>query len=141
MKRPWADTCKPAYITRITLPLAMMQLDLGPSHIDIGKLATQFMQETAQNGLSSLPMSMCEGPKSSYCYGRALYNQSVIQIMKTHRYVRQVAHNELSEFETYPIIEALSQLDLGPSHIDVGKLATQYMQETGSSCDRASMIG
>ena len=69
----------------------------------------------------------------TYCYGRALYNQSVIQIMKTHRYVRQVAHNELSEFESYPICEALSQLDLGPSHIDVGKLATRFMEETEES--------
>ena len=66
----------------------------------------------------------------SYCYGRALYNQSVIQIMKTHRYVRQLADNELSEFESYPIIEALSQLDLGPSHIDVGKLASKFMEES-----------
>ncbi len=63
----------------------------------------------------------------TYCYGRALYNQSVIQIMKTHRYVRQVAHNELSEFESYPILQALSELDLGPSHIDIGKLATRFM--------------
>ena len=64
-----------------------------------------------------------------YCYGRALYNQSVTQLMKTHRYVRQVAHNELSEFESYPILEAISQLDLGPSHIDIGKLAIQLMEE------------
>ncbi|MDZ7669918.1 MAG: glyceraldehyde-3-phosphate dehydrogenase [Gammaproteobacteria bacterium] len=66
----------------------------------------------------------------TYCYGRALYNQSVLQIMKTHRYVRQVARNELSEFESYPIIEALAELDLGPSHIDVGKLATRFMEES-----------
>ncbi len=66
----------------------------------------------------------------TYCYSRALYLQSVVQIMKTHRYVRQVAHNELSEFESYPILEALSKLDLGPSHIDVGKLATLYMAES-----------
>ncbi len=65
----------------------------------------------------------------TYCYGRALHNQSVTQIMKTHRYVRQVARNELSEFESYPIIQALSELDLSPSHIDVGKLATQFMEE------------
>ncbi|MEM6708373.1 MAG: glyceraldehyde-3-phosphate dehydrogenase [Pseudomonadota bacterium] len=64
-----------------------------------------------------------------YCYGRALYNQSVTQIMKTHRYVRQVARNELSEFESYPIIKALSELEIGPSHIDIGKLATQFMEE------------
>ena len=66
----------------------------------------------------------------TYCYGRALYNQNVTQIMKTHRYVRQVAENELSEFESYPILEALSQLDLGPSHLDLGKLATHFMEET-----------
>ncbi len=87
----------------------------------------------------------------SYCYGRALYNQSVMQIMKTHRYVRQLEPgNELSEFESYPILEALSQLDLGPSHIDVGKLAFKYMEESASSsitplefCERecAEVIG
>jgi len=69
----------------------------------------------------------------TYCFGRALYNQSVLQIMKTHRYVRQVARNELSEFESYPILEALSQLDLGPSHIDVGKLATAFMDASAQS--------
>lgn len=65
----------------------------------------------------------------TYCYGRALHNESVTRIMKTHRYVRQVTNIELSEFESYPILEALSQLDLGPSHIDVGKLAANYMAE------------
>lgn len=66
----------------------------------------------------------------TYCYGRALYNQSVTSLMKTHRYVRQVARNELSEFESFPILDAMSRLDLGPSHIDVGKLATQFMEES-----------
>ncbi len=66
-----------------------------------------------------------------YCYGRALHNQSVIDIMKTHRFVRQVAENELSEFESYPILEAMSRLDLGPSHVDVGKMAVEYMERTG----------
>jgi len=69
----------------------------------------------------------------TYCYGRAMYNQSVTQLMKTHRYVRQIAQNELSEFESYPILEAMSKLDLGPSHIDVGKLAIKYMEESGKT--------
>ena len=51
--------------------------------------------------------------------------------MKTHRFVRQVAENELSEFESYPILEAMSRLDLGPSHVDVGKMAVEYMERTG----------
>lgn len=66
----------------------------------------------------------------TYCYGRAMYNQSVTQLMKTHRYVRQIAKNELSEFESYPILEAMAELDLGPSHIDVGKLAFKFMEES-----------
>jgi glyceraldehyde 3-phosphate dehydrogenase len=69
----------------------------------------------------------------TYCYGRALYNQSVLQIMKTHRYVRQIAHNELSEFESFPILEALSKLDLGPCHVDVGKVAAEYMEAASTS--------
>jgi glyceraldehyde 3-phosphate dehydrogenase len=69
----------------------------------------------------------------TYCYGRALHNQSVINLMKVHRYVRQIAHNELSEFESYPIIDAISKLDLGPSHIDVGKLTVLYMEEAESN--------
>ncbi len=69
----------------------------------------------------------------TYCFGRALYSQSVTNIMKTHRYVRQIANNELSEFESYPIMKALSELDLGPCHIDIGKLALQYMRESAGN--------
>ena len=64
-----------------------------------------------------------------YMYGRPLVNRSVLQIMKDHRYVRQVEGNELSEFETYPVFTHLSSLDLGPAHIDVGRLAVRYQEE------------
>jgi hypothetical protein len=50
----------------------------------------------------------------TYCYGQPLHNQSVLEIMQTHRFVRQVAHNELSEFESFPILEAMC-LDSPPS--------------------------
>jgi glyceraldehyde 3-phosphate dehydrogenase len=49
--------------------------------------------------------------------------------MKDHRYVRQVEGNELSEFETFPILSLLSELDLGPAHIDVGRLAVCYYDQ------------
>jgi len=59
-------------------------------------------------------------------YGRAIINQSVIDILKSHRFVRQVETNELSVQDTFPIMEALDSLDLGHAHIDIGKLATKY---------------
>ena len=61
-----------------------------------------------------------------YIYGHSLVNQSVLDIMKTHRYVRQVEHNELSEFETAPVLNAMRDMPLGPSHIDVGRLAVEF---------------
>jgi hypothetical protein len=39
-----------------------------------------------------------------YIYGRSLVNQSVLDIMKSHRWVRQMEANELSEFETAPVL-------------------------------------
>ncbi len=64
-----------------------------------------------------------------YIYGRPLFNQSVIELMKAHRFVRQIEKNELSEFETYPMLETIAKLDLGPAHIDLGKLTSHYMAD------------
>jgi len=64
-----------------------------------------------------------------YMYGRSLVNLSVIDIMKAHRFVRQVEGNELSEFETFPILQELVALSLSPAHIDLGKIAVQYMKD------------
>jgi glyceraldehyde 3-phosphate dehydrogenase len=61
-----------------------------------------------------------------FCYDKALNNKSVLDMMKIHRYVRQVEGNELSERETHPVLTAISKLDIGPSHIDVGHLAVNY---------------
>lgn len=59
-------------------------------------------------------------------YGRALINQSVINIIKAHRFVRQIEAEELNVHDTYPILETLDRLNLGQAHIDVGKLASKY---------------
>ena len=66
-----------------------------------------------------------------YMYGRTLVNRSVIDLMKAHRRVRQVEENELSEFETFPILTELAKLDLGPAHIDLGQLAVMFMKSGG----------
>ena len=65
----------------------------------------------------------------SYIYGRSLVNQSVLDIMKSHRWVRQMEDNELSEFETTPVLNAVSSLDLGPCHLDIGRLAVAYFDK------------
>ena len=64
-----------------------------------------------------------------YIHGVPLYNQSVIELMKAHRFVRQIEQNEMSEFETHPVLEIISNLDLGPVHIDIGRLTSNYMAD------------
>ncbi|MEU1483027.1 glyceraldehyde-3-phosphate dehydrogenase [Streptomyces sp. NPDC005752] len=59
-------------------------------------------------------------------HSRSLVNKSVVSILKTHRFARQIAGEELSVTETLPFLRALAALDLGPSQIDLGMLAATY---------------
>ena len=56
-------------------------------------------------------------------YGQSLINKSPIDIMHAHRFVRQIEGNELSELETFPLLERLSNMNLPDCEIDLGELA------------------
>ena len=56
-------------------------------------------------------------------YGQSLVNKSSIDIMHAHRFVRQIEENELSELETYPLLERMSKMDLPDCEVDIGELA------------------
>jgi glyceraldehyde 3-phosphate dehydrogenase len=58
-------------------------------------------------------------------YGQSLVNASPVQIMKAHRFVRQIEGNELSELETFPLLERLSNLALSDCEIDLGELTVR----------------
>lgn len=62
-------------------------------------------------------------------HSRSLVNKSVVSILKTHRFARQIAGEELSVTETLPFLQALTTLDLGPSQIDLGMLAATYKSD------------
>ncbi|MEV5431806.1 glyceraldehyde-3-phosphate dehydrogenase [Streptomyces sp. NPDC052701] len=62
-------------------------------------------------------------------HSRSLVNKSVVSILKTHRFARQIAGEELSVTETMPFLQALTALDLGPSQIDIGMLAATYRSD------------
>jgi len=58
-------------------------------------------------------------------YGQSLVNASPVEIMKAHRFVRQIEGNELSELETFPLLERLSNTDLSDCEIDLGELTVR----------------
>ena len=65
---------------------------------------------------------------STYMYGNNMVNKSVIDLMKSHRFVRQVEMNELSEFDTAPMLDAIAKLQLGPAHLDLGKMVIKFQK-------------
>ena len=58
-------------------------------------------------------------------YGKSLVNESPVAIMKAHRFARQTDNNELSELETYPILQHISTLQLQDCEIDIGEIAVR----------------
>jgi glyceraldehyde 3-phosphate dehydrogenase (phosphorylating) len=65
-------------------------------------------------------------------YGRTLVHKSTIDILKAHRFARQILENELSVRETKPVLLALAKLDLAPAKIDIGKLTVRFQAQAGN---------
>ncbi|MFC0708372.1 glyceraldehyde-3-phosphate dehydrogenase [Azorhizophilus paspali] len=63
-------------------------------------------------------------------FGRPLINQSVIAVLKAHRFARhrQTDEAELSVRETFPILKVMSELKLGAASVDLGKMASKYRE-------------
>ena len=59
-------------------------------------------------------------------YGKSLVNKSPVEIMRAHRFARQADNNELSELETFPILQYIDTLNLADCEIDIGELAIKY---------------
>ncbi|WP_425460906.1 glyceraldehyde-3-phosphate dehydrogenase [Klugiella xanthotipulae] len=55
-------------------------------------------------------------------YGRSLVNQSAVDILKAHRFARQVDDVELSIHDTLPLLQAISALQPGAASIDLAGL-------------------
>ncbi|WP_428773497.1 glyceraldehyde-3-phosphate dehydrogenase [Vibrio sp.] len=61
-------------------------------------------------------------------FGKTLVNAATIDIIKTHRLARRYTGTPLSPEQTLPIIKAISEMELSPCRIDIGKLAHQFWQ-------------
>ena len=65
-----------------------------------------------------------------YVYGRKLV-RAPIEIIKAHRYARNVTGRELSIQQTLPVLQALADMQLDSAKVDLGKLADGYADVGG----------
>ncbi|GAA3869447.1 glyceraldehyde-3-phosphate dehydrogenase [Leifsonia kafniensis] len=70
-------------------------------------------------------------------HGRSLINQSVMGLVKAHRFARQLDDVELELDETLPMLRAMSEMKLGAASVDLARLSLGYKaeksKESGSS--------
>ncbi|MBM9461698.1 glyceraldehyde-3-phosphate dehydrogenase [Nocardioides sp. zg-536] len=59
-------------------------------------------------------------------HSRSLVNKSVVSILKTHRFARMIEGEELSVVDTFPMLQAIADLDLGAAKIDLAQLLAAY---------------
>ena len=68
-------------------------------------------------------------------YGRTLVNASAIDIIKAHRTVRLHEGVKLRLRESFPLLEAISEMSLSPAQIDIGKLAYKFHYKNDNAGD------
>ncbi len=61
-------------------------------------------------------------------YGHSLTNQSPIDIMKAHRFIRRVEDTEISELETYPFLQRIELQKINDCEIDLGEIVVDFMK-------------
>lgn len=62
-------------------------------------------------------------------YGRRLMNVTTVDILKAHRYARQMVGSELDIATSFKMLEAIAGMDLSPARIDLGKLCSAYLEQ------------
>jgi glyceraldehyde 3-phosphate dehydrogenase len=60
-----------------------------------------------------------------HVYGRSIANVSSLDILKAHRHSRLALGRELTVQESYPVLQAVGRLNLGPCRLDLGKLTAR----------------
>lgn len=69
-----------------------------------------------------------------------LLNRNVSDVMNLHEYAGEFIQKPINVFDTVEIAKALSNLDLPPSRIDIGKLTFEFHLETNTVHDPRAFV-
>ncbi|NOQ51624.1 MAG: glyceraldehyde-3-phosphate dehydrogenase [Desulfuromonadaceae bacterium] len=62
-------------------------------------------------------------------FDRPLVNQSTIDILRAHRFARQIINREIWVKDTYPMLQTMARMDLAPGRVDLAKLVLRYQEQ------------
>ncbi|MEN3159722.1 glyceraldehyde-3-phosphate dehydrogenase [Alkalimonas sp. NCh-2] len=103
------------------------------SHEEQYQKSWQERQEFAENMLPLIGRLYRNKGVEVVVYGKPLVNATTIELIKAHKMVERYEGQKLRLRESFPILEAISQLELAPGRIDIGKLAYGYQYKNSSN--------
>jgi len=78
-------------------------------------------------------------------YGRSINEVSAADLLKAHRYVRQHESTVITTHDSFPVLQALVELEPSAARIDLGKLTVAYVEsgetETPEAFVTAQLVG
>ncbi len=62
-------------------------------------------------------------------FDRSLAQKSIIDILRAHRFARQIIDREIWVKDTYPMLQAMTEMNLAPGRVDLAKLALRFQEQ------------
>lgn len=69
-----------------------------------------------------------------------LVDQSVSEILQLHEYAKEVIKKPISIYDSVELAKELEAADLAPAKIDIGRLASEWMEEKGNYANKTEFV-
>lgn len=86
-------------------------------------------EKAAVNLISSVGKLLYDKGTELVLFRNHLVDCSVSEVLQLHEYARLVVHRKVDIYHTAELAEELYKLELRPAKLDIGKLASEYIQE------------
>lgn len=70
-----------------------------------------------------------------------MVDRSVSEIIALHQYAKDFVKKPISVYDTLEVTKALTNLDLAPSRIDIGKLCSEWLNEKSQYASASEFVG
>ena len=98
-------------------------------------------EKAAVSLISSIGYLMYEKSVELVLFRNPLVDQSISQVLNLHKKAKSIAFNPVDIFTTQKIGEELAKMDLAPSKLDIGRLASEWLIEKNNFSSLTDFLG
>jgi len=86
-------------------------------------------EKAAYDLIGSIGNLVCNKSVELVLFRNALVDHSTSEILRLHKYAKDVVEKPINVFHSAPLARAILKLDISPAKIDIGKLAYEWDEE------------